>query len=106
MECTTCKKGMTIDNFSVQKISVAGTTYYHKACKDCRRFNRCGFEPRLTPEEKKRMLDNEDKFETMTGKGFYDLVDLKMNTDQFYYYKRNGSIKKFFEKNGATRPTI
>ena len=104
LECKTCNQTKNFLQFSVSKISAAGKTYRHKECMECRR-SPCGFEPRLTTDEKVRMLEYEDDYNNMSGKGFYDLMDFQMNTQQFYRYRRDGSIKKFYEKHGKKKPT-
>src|ERR1700694_281221 len=97
MECKKCNVELPLENFSISR-TYGQTVYRHKTCRACRRTGTAGFEPRLSEDEIKRMIEHEPDFGVLSGKDFYDTVQLSINTQQFYRYVRDGSIKKFYEK--------
>jgi hypothetical protein len=102
--CKKCKLDKPAEDYSISRM-VAGTVYRHSICRSCRRTKPWGFMERLSDDERKRLLDNEDDFKVLSRCDYHEQVGLSMTLPQFYRYCRQGDFEKFFKAHGKAKDT-
>ena len=101
--CKTCQHEKVETEFAVSVIK-AGKTYRRRECRGCRGGDKpWGFAKRISVEEKKKILEHEQDFNTLTGAEFHRVTGLSMTLPTFYRYVRDDSFKKLYETEGENK---